>query len=161
MEDNTPASTPIDLNVVRSFCDLAETHNLARLEVSYKSFSLGLSRVVAGARVLQSPEFVTSGADGTAPATSTAPPAPPPLPPNVTAVRSPLAGVFYRAIRPGAPPFITEGDTVRVGQTLCIIEAMKLMNEIAAETHARVYKILVENAQVVEAGQEIILLETL
>ena len=68
-------------------------------------------------------------------------------------VNSPLAGVFYRAPRPGAPPFVEAGATVGVGDTLCIVEAMKLMNEITAEQPMRIRKILVENASVVEAGQ--------
>lgn len=69
------------------------------------------------------------------------------------AITSPLAGVFYRASSPTTAPFAKEGDIVDAGQTLCIIEAMKVMNEIKAETHGRIVKILVENARPVTAGQ--------
>lgn len=88
-------------------------------------------------------------------------PAPPAEPANdhLKPVVTPLAGVFYRAPSPGAAPFVQVGDRVTVGQTLCIIEAMKLMNEIAAEAPGRVTKILVENGQVVESGQKLFLLD--
>ncbi len=73
--------------------------------------------------------------------------------PNLVEVKSPMVGTFYRAPSPDAEPFVKEGDKVEVGQTLCIIEAMKLMNEIKAEVSGIVEKILVENAQPVEYGQ--------
>ncbi len=87
--------------------------------------------------------------------------APEPADENLKPVVSPLAGVFYRSPSPGASPFVQVGDRVSVGQTLCIIEAMKLMNEITAEMPGRVAGILVENAAVVESGQKIFLLEPL
>ncbi|MBM3265879.1 MAG: acetyl-CoA carboxylase biotin carboxyl carrier protein [candidate division Zixibacteria bacterium] len=72
---------------------------------------------------------------------------------------SPMVGTFYRSSEPGAPAFVNENDMITPGQTLCIIEAMKLMNEIPSEIHARIVKILVENAQPVEYGQPLFLLE--
>ncbi|MGB9857071.1 MAG: acetyl-CoA carboxylase biotin carboxyl carrier protein [Dictyoglomaceae bacterium] len=74
-------------------------------------------------------------------------------------ITAPLVGVFYRAPAPGAPPFVNEGDLVEVGQTLCIIEAMKLMNEIKSNIRGRIKKILVENGQAVEYGQKLFLIE--
>ncbi|MCS7201582.1 MAG: acetyl-CoA carboxylase biotin carboxyl carrier protein [Dictyoglomus sp.] len=74
-------------------------------------------------------------------------------------ISAPLVGVFYRAPAPGAPPFVNEGDLVEVGQTLCIIEAMKLMNEIKSDIRGRVKKILVENGQAVEYGQKLFIIE--
>jgi acetyl-CoA carboxylase biotin carboxyl carrier protein len=74
-------------------------------------------------------------------------------------VTSPMVGTFYRASAPDAPSFVEEGDSVRKGQTVCIIEAMKMMNEIEAETAGRVVKILCENAHAVEYGQTLMLLE--
>ena len=68
-------------------------------------------------------------------------------------VQSPMVGTFYRASSPDSDPFVEEGDPVRKGQTLCIIEAMKMMNEIEAEIAGRVVKILCENGQPVEYGQ--------
>lgn len=74
-------------------------------------------------------------------------------------ISAPLVGVFYRSPAPGAPPFVNEGDLVDVGQTLCIIEAMKLMNEIKSDIRGKIKKILVENGQAVEYGQKLFLIE--
>jgi acetyl-CoA carboxylase biotin carboxyl carrier protein len=90
-----------------------------------------------------------------------------PVPPAVTApdtagltpVVSPMVGTFYRAPAPGAPPYVKEGDTIQKGTVLCIIEAMKLMNEIESEVKGRIAKILVENGQAVEFGQTLFLVE--
>ena len=73
-------------------------------------------------------------------------------------VRSPIVGTFYEAPSPGAPPFVKVGDSVEVGQVLCIVEAMKLMNEIESKISGRIHKILVENGQAVEYGQPLFLL---
>ncbi|WP_163329383.1 acetyl-CoA carboxylase biotin carboxyl carrier protein [Desulfurobacterium thermolithotrophum] len=74
-------------------------------------------------------------------------------------VESPMVGTFYRAPAPGAEPFVKEGDFVEKGQTLCIIEALKVMNEIEAEVSGVVKKILVENGQPVEYGQPLFYIE--
>jgi acetyl-CoA carboxylase biotin carboxyl carrier protein len=68
-------------------------------------------------------------------------------------IKSPIVGTFYEAASPGAPAFVKEGDTVAVGQVLCIVEAMKLMNEIESEAAGQIVKILVSNGQPVEYGQ--------
>jgi len=84
---------------------------------------------------------------------------PPALAENHRFVASPMVGTFYRAASPDAGPFVEEGTAVRKGQTLCIIEAMKMMNEIEAETAGRIVKILCENAQPVEYGQPLMVVE--
>jgi acetyl-CoA carboxylase biotin carboxyl carrier protein len=78
---------------------------------------------------------------------------------NLAAITSPMVGTFYRAPAPDADPYIESGDMVEMGQTVCIVEAMKLMNEIESEHRGRVVKILVENAQPVEFGQKLFLIE--
>ncbi|MEJ2049825.1 MAG: acetyl-CoA carboxylase biotin carboxyl carrier protein, partial [Calditrichota bacterium] len=78
---------------------------------------------------------------------------------NAEKVISPMVGTFYRSPAPDADPYVEVGDMVKVGQTLCIIEAMKLMNEIQSEVSGRVKKILVENAQPVEYNQVLFLIE--
>jgi len=83
----------------------------------------------------------------------------PELADNQRLVTSPMVGTFYRASSPDAAPFVEEGDSVRKGQTLCIIEAMKMMNEIEAEVVGRVVKVLCENAQPVEYGQPLVIIE--
>ncbi|MBI3318063.1 MAG: acetyl-CoA carboxylase biotin carboxyl carrier protein [Candidatus Omnitrophica bacterium] len=75
-------------------------------------------------------------------------------------IKSPMVGTFYRAPAPEAPPFVEVGQMIEVGQVLCIIEAMKLMNEIKSEVKGRVVQILVENAQPIEFGQVLFLVET-
>jgi acetyl-CoA carboxylase biotin carboxyl carrier protein len=91
------------------------------------------------------------------------PVAPPPAPEepgeNVDKVSSPMVGTFYRSPAPDADPYVNIGDRVKVGQTLCIIEAMKLMNEIQSEVSGTIKKILVENAQPVEYDQVLFLIE--
>ncbi|PIQ82104.1 MAG: acetyl-CoA carboxylase, biotin carboxyl carrier protein [Candidatus Omnitrophica bacterium CG11_big_fil_rev_8_21_14_0_20_64_10] len=91
------------------------------------------------------------------------PAAPAPAPvepvPSGVEVKSPMVGTFYRAPAPDAAPFVEVGQTVRVGQVLCIIEAMKLMNEIKCETSGKIIKILVENAHPVEFGQPLFVIE--
>jgi len=78
---------------------------------------------------------------------------------HLVAIVSPMVGTFYRAPAPDADPYVETGDVVEVGQTVCIIEAMKLMNEIESEVKGRVARILVENAQPVEYGQKLFLIE--
>ena len=75
---------------------------------------------------------------------------------DLAVVKSPIVGTFYRSPEPGAKAFVEVGDTVRKGQVLCIIEAMKLMNEINAECDGEVVKIFVENSQAVQYGERLI-----
>ena len=74
---------------------------------------------------------------------------------NLHIVRSPIVGTFYEAPSPGAPPFVKVGDTLEVGQVLCIVEAMKLMNEIECDVAGELVKKLVSNGQPIEYGQEL------
>ena len=95
---------------------------------------------------------------------SAAPTGPVPVPdlpakPAGTEIKSPMVGTFYRAPAPEAPPFVEVGQEISVGQVLCILEAMKLMNEIKSEMKGRIVQILVENAQPVEFGQVMFLVE--
>ncbi len=105
-----------------------------------------------------------------APAPVPAPaPAPAPAPeapkadecPGCVEIRAPIVGTFYRAPAPDAPPYVKEGDRVEKGQVLCIIEAMKLMNEIESEVSGIVKRILVENGEPVEYGQPLFLIQPL
>ncbi|MCD6087807.1 MAG: acetyl-CoA carboxylase biotin carboxyl carrier protein [Candidatus Hydrothermae bacterium] len=80
---------------------------------------------------------------------------------NLHPIKSPIVGTFYRAPAPDADPFVQVGDVVKKGQVLCIVEAMKVMNEIESDINGKVVEILVENAQPVEYGQVLFLLEPL
>jgi acetyl-CoA carboxylase biotin carboxyl carrier protein len=85
-------------------------------------------------------------------------PAPPPVS-QLIEIKSPMVGTFYRAPSPDSPSFVDIGKVVKVGDVLCIVEAMKLMNEIEAEQSGKIVKILVENAQPIEFGQPLFLLD--
>ncbi len=78
---------------------------------------------------------------------------------TLPAITSPIVGIFHRAPSPESPPFVEVGSTVRKGQVLCIVEAMKLMNEIESDTHGTVSKILIENGHPVEYGESLFLIE--
>lgn len=75
-------------------------------------------------------------------------------------IKSPLVGTFYRSPSPGAPPFVEVGDIVSPGQVLCIVEALKVMNEIESDVRGKIEKILVENGETVEYGQPLFLIDT-
>jgi acetyl-CoA carboxylase biotin carboxyl carrier protein len=91
------------------------------------------------------------------PAATTKPPAPPAEEEGLHPVRSPIVGTFYESPSPGAPAFVKLGDIIEVGQVLCIVEAMKLMNEIEADISGEVVKKLASNGQPIEYGQELFL----
>ena len=78
---------------------------------------------------------------------------------NLIEIKAPMVGTFYRAPAPDAPPFVEKGDTIEAGQVVCVIEAMKLMNEIKSEVKGKIADILVENAQPVEFGHVLFLIE--
>jgi len=93
---------------------------------------------------------------GTVPmAAASAPPAPPAPEEGLHTVKSPIVGTFYEAPSPGAPPFVKAGDQVEVGQVLCIVEAMKLLNEIECDVAGEIVKKLASNGQPIEYGQEL------
>jgi len=90
-----------------------------------------------------------------APASSATPTAAAPVDEGLHIVRSPIVGTFYESPSPGSPPFVKPGDTVEAGQVLCIVEAMKLMNEIESDVAGEIVKRLVNNGQPIEYGQEL------
>lgn len=143
------------LDLARTLARIAKEHDLA--EIDYKHAGTRIRLVLEAA----APQMVQAAAPFV-PSPTAAPEASPPSPmAGGEEVKSPLPGVFYRAPRPGATPFVEEGQEAAAGQTLCIVEAMKLMNEIAAERTCRILKILVENETVVEAGQPLFVVEAL
>jgi acetyl-CoA carboxylase biotin carboxyl carrier protein len=140
----------MNLKELRALLRLVREHDLEEVEVEEGGRRIRLRRRAAPIPVA-APE-----------APSAPPPAPVPAPvpvlPRLT-VTAPMVGTFYRAAAPGAEPFVKEDDLVRKGTIVCIIEAMKLMNEIEAEVPGRVVAVLVENGQPVEYGQALFLLE--
>ena len=141
--------------------DIAE-FELERGDVKVRIKRAIASNAAAETRFIAMPTVSAAIPEGSAlpPASTAAPyagaPAPVPQPEEVLhAVRSPIVGTFYEAPSPGAPPFAKVGDTVEVGQILCIIEAMKLMNEIESDVAGEIVKKLISNGQPIEYGQEL------
>jgi acetyl-CoA carboxylase biotin carboxyl carrier protein len=135
--------------------ELLVRHNLAEIEVE-----------AAGTRIRVVREHAPA-TGGTRGAADPAAPVPQPVTErgestaHLVAVEAPMVGTFYRAPKPDAPPFVAEGDVVKEGQVLCIVEAMKLMNEIEAKAPGRIVKVMVENGQPVEFGQSLFLMDPL
>jgi acetyl-CoA carboxylase biotin carboxyl carrier protein len=145
--------TPDDLNKI---LDLVQAHDLAELELEDGTFRLRVKR--GGPHVVTHVVPAAAPAPAlTAPAAAAAPPpaAPPEEGAELAIVKSPIVGTFYRSAEPGTPPFASVGDTVKKGQVLCIIEAMKLMNEIDSEYDGEIVNIYVENGQPVQYGERI------
>ena len=113
------------------------------------------SEVIQTVASHSAPERTTSVAPPVAAATEA--PASPPREPGVSAVVAPMVGTFFTAPAPGAKPYVSEGDRVEVGQVVCIVEAMKLMNEVQSDVSGVVREIRAENGQPVEYGQELFL----
>jgi acetyl-CoA carboxylase biotin carboxyl carrier protein len=134
--------------------ELAVAHDLAELEI--ESMGLRVRVVRSHAPVTTAPP--SAGVPASLSQSEAAGQAVEQIPGGIT-IEAPMVGTFYRATNPEATPFVSEGDMVKEGQTLCIIEAMKLMNEIESKVAGRVVKILVENAQPVEFGQPLFLVE--
>lgn len=152
----------MDLRKLKTLIDLVSESNVSELEITEAE---GKVRIVkGGATVVQ--QFVAAPA--AAPMAAAAPVAAAPgLPapaaavaePSGHVVKSPMVGTFYRAASPGAKPFVDVGSQVKEGDTICIIEAMKILNEIEADKSGTVTRILGDNGQAVEYGQPLFIIE--
>jgi len=143
----------MDLEEIRHILELLKETDITEFQIEREGIKLKIKRERAFAP-LEVPR----------------PAPPPPVPekneaggpqeePNLVTITSPIVGVFYRSPSPDAPHFVEEGSTVKKGQVLCIVEAMKLMNEIESDVDGIVRKILVENGQPVEYGEPLFLIE--
>ena len=140
----------MDLRKLKTLIDLVAESGIAELEVTEENDKV---------RIVNKVQTVAVAAPVAAPVVAAAPaPATEEAKVEGTPVTSPMVGTFYRAPSPGAAPFVNVGDKVTAGQTLCIIEAMKLLNEIEAETSGTVKEICVENGQPVEFGQTLFII---
>jgi acetyl-CoA carboxylase biotin carboxyl carrier protein len=148
----------VNITEIRKLIKLVENSDIAELEVAEGETSIRISRQSSVAPVaMASQTFAPSAPTAIAAPATTAPEATsePAAENNEHVVNSPMVGTFYRSSSPDADPFVNEGDKIRKGDTLCIIEAMKLMNEIEAEYDGVVDKILVNDATPLEFGQPI------
>lgn len=150
-----------DLQELKALIRLVQRTGIGELELTNEGRAVRISATAPAGAVGMVPMAAAPAARAPAAAPAEAPAAAPAPAANANqkAITSPMVGTFYRAPAPDADPFVEVGDIVEVGQTVCIIEAMKLMNEIEAETRGRVVQILAENAQPVEFGQKLVLIE--
>jgi acetyl-CoA carboxylase biotin carboxyl carrier protein len=151
----------MDLRKLKTLIDLVAESGIAELEVTEGEDKVRIVKTAsAGAVPMAMPAVhmvAPTSPVGTPAAAATGVQATEEAPGHV--VKSPMVGTFYRSPSPGAPPFIEQGAEVKPGDTLCIIEAMKLLNEIEAEVGGTVKKILVDNGQPVEYGQPLFIIE--
>jgi oxaloacetate decarboxylase alpha subunit len=132
----------LDLRELKEILQILEDRQIAEFELEQDGMKLRVCKATSG--------------NHTAPtATPVAPAAPEPADSGLTLVKSPIVGTFFRAPEPNSPPFVSVGDQVKVGQVLCIIEAMKLMNEIEAEVPGEIVHIHPENGQPVQYGDSL------
>jgi len=153
----------MDLRKLKTLIDLVSESNISELEITETE---GKVRIVKGGgaapvQYVQTLAAAPAAAPVAAPAGAAAPAAAPvaEAAPAGHAVKSPMVGTFYRAASPGAPSFVEVGSKVNEGDTLCIIEAMKILNEIEADKAGTVTQILGENGQAVQYGQPLFIIE--
>jgi acetyl-CoA carboxylase biotin carboxyl carrier protein len=159
----------MNLKELKELIEFLEEKNIAEFELERGDVKVRIKR--AGEQTIVhtggEPRFyAVPAAPGPAPeigavpvaGTQATPEAPPVAEEGLQAVKSPIVGTFYEAPSPGAPPFVKPGDSVEVGQVLCIVEAMKLLNEIESDVAGEVVKKLAVNGQPIEYGQELFII---
>lgn len=146
----------MDLRKLKTLIDLVSDSNVSELEITEAEGKVRIVKSSGAPLVMQQPAttMVAAAVPPVAAATTEV------LPVETShAVKSPMVGTFYRSASPGAKPFVEVGDVVKLGETICIIEAMKILNEIEADKAGTVSKILCQNGQAVEYGQTLFLID--
>ena len=155
----------MDLRKLKTLIDLVSESNISELEITEADGTVRIVKsdgqpVVAAMPMMQAPQMVAApAAQAAAPVAAAPVAAPAPAAETGHIVKSPMVGTFYRASSPNAKPFAEVGQQVKEGDPICIIEAMKIMNEIEADKTGTITKILIENGQPVEFGQSLIVIE--
>ncbi|UAA38339.1 acetyl-CoA carboxylase biotin carboxyl carrier protein [Paraneptunicella aestuarii] len=151
----------MDIRKIKKLIELVEESGIAELEITEGEESVRINRYSAAPAYAMAPATYTAPAPAPAPAAAApaAAEAPVAAAPSGHIVRSPMVGTFYRSSSPGAKAFVEIGDTVKVGDTLCIVEAMKMMNQIESDKAGVVKEILVENQGTVEFDQPLFVIE--
>lgn len=150
----------MDLRKLKTLIDLVGESDIAELEITEGEDKVRIVKASQAPVMAPAPIYVAAPAPApVAPAASAPAPAAQAAVAEGDVVKSPMVGTFYRAPSPGASPFVEVGQTVKEGEPLCIIEAMKLLNEIEADKSGVVKQILVENGEPVEFGQPLFVIE--
>lgn len=155
----------MDLRKLKTLIDLVSESNISELEITEADGKVRIVKADPNAAVVMTAAPVVPQAAVPAPVAAPAAAAAAPVPAAAPAepaghtVKSPMVGTFYGAASPGAKPFVEVGTVVKEGQAICIIEAMKIMNEIEADKSGTVTKVMCENGQAVEFGQPLFIIE--
>lgn len=153
----------MDLRKIKTLIDLVQASGISEIEITEEGDHVRIVNRGSPAPAMASQTIVsvppTALPQPAAPQIEASAPAQETKSPTGTQVTSPMVGTFYRSPSPGADPFVEVGTKVKKGDTLCIIEAMKLLNEIEADVSGTIKEILVENAQPVEFGQPLFIIE--
>jgi acetyl-CoA carboxylase biotin carboxyl carrier protein len=156
----------VDIRKVKKLIELLEESGIAEIEISEGEESVRISRysqpptqAPASGPVVTHTVAPPAAVAPSAPAAPAPAAAPLPAPPPGHQITAPMVGTFYAAPSPGAKPFVEIGSTVEAGDTLCVIEAMKMMNQIESDVNGRVVSILCENGSPVEFGQLLFIIE--
>ncbi len=147
----------MDLRKLKTLIDLVSESNISELEITEAEGKVRIVKAGVAAYAGPAPGALAPAppaAAATLPAAAEAPP-----PPEGKVIKSPMVGTFYRSASPGSKPFSELGDTIKIGQPVCIIEAMKIMNEIESDCDGKILRILCENGQAVEFGQPLFSVE--
>ena len=148
----------MDIRKVKKLIELLEESGIAEIEIREGEESVRISRHGPSPMFMQAPAAMQASAPVAAAAVRPTEPAAEAVPEGHV-VKSPMVGTFYRSSNPGAKPFVELGQRVSVGETLCIIEAMKMLNQIEADVGGEIAAILVENGQPVEFGQPLLVIK--
>jgi acetyl-CoA carboxylase biotin carboxyl carrier protein len=150
---------------IQELIDYISNSGLAEVKIKTEEFELSIKKYAESAQIIHAPAAPQASAPAPAPAPVASPtpaasaPAPVAVPSNLIEIKSPMIGTFYLTPNPDSAPFATEGATIKAGETVCIIEAMKLFNEIESEVSGKIVKILVANATPVEYDQPLFLVD--
>ena len=152
----------MDLRKLKTLIDLVSESNISELEITEAEGKVrivkGVPGMVAAPVMMAAPVVAAAAAASPAAAPAAAAPDTPEEPAG-RVIKSPMVGTFYRAASPGAKAFVELGDTIKEGMPVCIIEAMKIMNEIEADCSGKVVRMLCDNGQPVEYGQPLFIVE--
>jgi acetyl-CoA carboxylase biotin carboxyl carrier protein len=163
-QDIEQKKKPMKAKEIQELIDYISNSGLAEVKIKTQEFELSIKKyadsapvAVAAPAPIPAPAPVPVAAP--APAAAAPAPAPAATPSNLVEIKSPMIGTFYLTPNPDSAPFVTEGASIKAGQTVCIIEAMKLFNEIESEISGKIVKILVSNATPVEYDQPLFLVD--
>ena len=149
----------MDLRKLKTLIDLVSESNVSELEITEAEGKIRIVKSSAAPLVMQQPAVTMVAAPAAVAAAPVVPIVPIAEAPTGHAVKSPMVGTFFRSASPGAKPFIEVGGMIKEGETICIIEAMKILNEIEADKSGTITRILCENGQAVEYGQPLFMIE--